>query len=134
MKLTYSRIASAFDYLDSDALASAVCGQLGYEPANESHIWNDTGESELLDTLRDTHQYSAEMGISGFIYYRETCKFTNEYYQLIMTKIHQLEDETGAPICKPGEGYRDENETIRKNWMAWFALEYVAGEFMRHLE
>jgi len=134
MKLTTNRIISSFNYLDADPLASAVCEQLGYEPANESHIWNDTGESELLDTLRDTAQYGADTGVSGFIYYCDTMKFATDNYKLIMRHIIELENETGAPLCKPGEGYRDSEEARSDTWLAWFALESVAQKFVSHFE
>ena len=135
MKITTNRIISAFNYLDADPLASKVVAQLGdYEPLSELYEYQNAKPSELMDMLKDTAQYGADAGVSGFIYYADTMKFATDNYKLIMRQVIELEDETGSPLCKPGEGYRDPEEANADTWIAWFALETVARKFVDHFE
>ncbi len=55
--------------------------------------------------------------INSLIYYSDTHKFYNKYYNQIEDLRHDYEDSTGLPLTIKGD---------LKNFMAWFAFEETA--------
>jgi hypothetical protein len=67
----------------------------------------------------------ADGGVSGFIYYADTHKFTQRHIQNILEVLTEFEDEIGCPLEKPGD---------KLNWFAWFALEHTIQKIMDYKE
>lgn len=69
---------------------------------------------EYVEDYRD-----ASAGISGFIYHSETEKFAKRQLLNITVALRTFEEEIGGPLTIKDDGNR-------LNWLAWFAVEYIA--------
>ena len=94
-------------------LAEAVLDQTGM-------VWKD-----LIQYPEDYRDAGA--GVSGFIYYSDTCKFAKDNLLLIINALNEFEHETGAPLDKPTD-----DETQYLNWLSWFALENTIDQIMQY--
>ena len=94
-------------------LAEAVLKQMGED-------WK-----ELI--YRPEEFRDASTGISGFIYYSDTCKFAKDNLLLIINALNEFEHEIGSPLDKPTD-----DETQYLNWLSWFALENTIDQIMQY--
>lgn len=84
------------------------------------------------DDFLDIQRGGCENGVSGLIYYSETCAI----YEAFTTELHDIlfdyMEETGAyPECVIDQlGYPDGF----KNAVVWFAAEYLVSEFLNETE
>jgi len=120
-------------------LKDAIIEQLGY---NE-----ETDAEELADTLSDISQYGADNGVSGFIYYYDTCQFYDDNKRLILEHAAEMAEELGEGLSTMIAGFNclknykekdvvlflagladDSTTTQIKNALAWFVLEELAHE------
>lgn len=119
-------------------LIDRVIEQMGYEEKNE----------QCLQELKDVCNYGANMGVSGFIYYSDTCSFFTENRELIVQLAEEVADGCGYGSifemiksfgCLKDSGisdteiakalFTDEETDVTtdiQNAMSWFALEEVA--------
>ena len=133
-----TRVFNAFieDRRDLRALASAVVAQMGSE--------------DDPDTLRELCEcQDAGAGVSGFIYYSDTCKFYRENRADILAQLHSDADDFGEDVIRMCAGFRcfdgieyddiaralysddeDGDEwTTLANGFAWYAYETIAHAF-----
>lgn len=119
-------------------LQQAVIKQLGYNTLDED------AASTLNDVMRS--HYGAAAGFTGFIYYNDTIKFFNDNKNLIMEQLENDANDFGEDMLTMISNFNclkddnlsatdimnaiyneeDENETIVKNALSWYALETVA--------
>lgn len=122
---------------ESHPLAPAVLRQLG-------------GGQDAIQSALDAAERGAYGGISGFIYYSETCDFTKRNRKAIASAVEDMAESLGeSPIemvkgfnCLEGStdrevaaalygGNRSECESFGvdqvENALAWFALEEVGN-------
>ena len=119
-----------------------------------------SGESELnkdnVSILKDIANYGADAGFVGFIYYDDTCKFFDDNKELIFKQL--LDDRVNigyGSLTEMLSSFRcfkdvdtydietflinsdDESnneQTILKNGLAWYALETVAMQLEEQIE
>ena len=109
-----------------------------------------TIEAATKADIQKQLNHGADAGWTGFIYYSDTCKFFDDNKDLILQQLEDDANEFGEDMLtmishfncltdnnrKPIYTYteimnaiydvNDENETIIKNALAWYALETVA--------
>lgn len=123
--------------VSNPALARAVIRQMG-------------GWRAFSESARDVANHGADAGFSGFIYYRDTCKFTARNRSLIRESVGQMasdlgesavtmvkgfrclnndfsEDEVGQ--CLYGRGSKGDAGDMIDNALAWYALEEVSRAY-----
>ena len=116
------------------------------------------------DELQNAYDHGASIGISGFIYYHETCAFFRRHKKEIVKKLidqaHDIgygsaiesvmdfnclkkmditEDEIGLVLYGTFTDKEDEEEhdgilTLIENALAWYALEETAREVIESSE
>lgn len=93
----------------------------------------------------DIANYGASGGVSGFIYYTDTCKFYARHRELIKEVASEMANSFGQGIIEMIQGFnclgtdyscdeigqtlygpKSEHSTQVANALAWFALEEVA--------
>ena len=62
--------------------------------------------------------------IGGLIYYRDTERFFDKYYDKIEELRQETEENTGMPLRIEG---------FLKNWLAWFGFEETAYRLVNEL-
>lgn len=126
-------------------LTKAVFDQIGgdYHFKGDSVIFDDF----IKGQLENAYNHGADCGITGFIYYSETCKFFDNNRELILEKARQDADSLGESgvisLCKCFNCFKgmteddiasgiyekdSENETTVKNGLTWYALEETARD------
>jgi hypothetical protein len=77
--------------------------------------------------LEDVRQYGCQSGsVSGLIYYTDTAKFFEEFYDEIQDAFFDYSESIG-------EQPKIQNGDI-KNWFAWFGYEWAVGQVLDRLE
>ena len=77
---------------------------------------------EPENTLTDVHYYGCESGaISELIYYVDTHKFYDDYYSDIECLRQDYHQTFGEPLIIP-------QHHDMKNWLAWWAFEFISSE------
>jgi hypothetical protein len=72
------------------------------------------------NSLKDVVEYGCVSGaVSHLVYYHDTHKFFDEYYEDIQEEVEEYEEMTGQKVCPEGD---------IKNWYSWFAFESVANK------
>jgi hypothetical protein len=103
---------------------------------------------ELRDTLRDIRDYGADGGFSGFCYYADTVKFSEENKTDIMDVARDMADDFGLDgaysliagfsclndmtadsVAEAIHSPDSEDYTFVMNALAWFAAEEVARSY-----
>lgn len=98
-------------------------------PTLAKKVLNQIGES-WNNIIRYPEDYrDASVGVSGFIYYKDTVAFAKRNLALITKALHEFEQEIGTPLKKPTD---DETEYL--NWLAWFALENTIDDVIQYKE
>ena len=93
----------------------------------KAYVINDILEQDeeyMQGYIEDVLNHGCVSGtVSGLIYYTDTHKFFDEFYEEIMDLAHELEESLGTPLKVDGD---------LKNWYAWLSYEEtlraVAGE------
>ena len=100
--------------------------QLESEELTDSLKWhvlnyvreNYSDDSEIQNFFTDILSYGCESGMVGhLIYYSDTYKFFDTYYDHIEELRVEAEDNIGEPLVIRGD---------LKNWLAWFGFEETA--------
>lgn len=127
-------------------LQQRVIEQLGYDDFNK----------EVASELKNIANYGIDGGYTGFIYYNETCQFFEDNKDLIMAQLLEdrwsigyssLTEMLSSFKCLDGvDAYHieqflinsddesNEDETILKNGLAWYAAETVAYQLEEEIE
>lgn len=80
---------------------------------------------DIRDWFEDLSRGGCASGmVSGLIYYEDTHKLNDEFYDEIEELRHEWKDNTGEEL-KP--------QNDLKNWFAWFAFEETAYRIGREL-
>ena len=80
-----------------------------------------------LDELRDIVNYGMNAGVSGFIYYHETCAFYDEHEQEILDYLHDC-DISIKDVCED-----DDCIDMLKNRLVWSVVElWCQAQEMAH--
>ena len=91
--------------------------------AQEALNHGDNPENFFQDILT----YGCVSGmVSGLVYYTDTHKFFDTYYEEIEELRNEYENSTGSPV--------DIQDRDLKNTLAWFAFEQVAYSLANKLE
>jgi hypothetical protein len=111
----------------------------------------DCEDDELNSTMADIANHGAAAGFSGFIYYKETCKFARDNMAAIYRQVKDDAADLGVDPLKMVAGFgclhgefpafeiasvihndiddatrNDGADTAILNALAWYALESVA--------
>lgn len=100
----------------------------------------------VLEGLYSVRQGGADCGISGFIYYKDTCRFFQRHKEEILEMVKESADELGDSPMEMVKSFKclegAEEEAIGqvlygrathedcdmvKNGLVWFALETIAA-------
>ena len=82
-------------------------------------------ENEIHNFFSDLLQYGCVSGIIGsLIYYYDTHKFYDDFYNQIENLRYDYEDSVGQPLTIKGD---------LKNFMTWFAFEETAYQLANEL-
>lgn len=138
--MAHKSLKNYLEFTSSPEMAKAVFEQIC---GNQKD-----GFSKIYDNPED--YFNASVGISGFIYYKDTCKFAYENRDEILDLIDNICKEMGVNIFElvsgfgvfRNDGFSDEdqqdltlymrgkeceNVTI-PNVMAWLAVEHIAHD------
>lgn len=97
----------------------------------------------LLDSLGMTEihaivKYGCSGGISGFIYYTETCAFHDEYDSEIWDMLHEDAESQGVTLMELVASFNGQQHVGSmdqfKNMLCWYAVENVANHIVNELE
>jgi len=94
-------------------------------PKLAKKVLNQIGDWKAIKEYPENYLNGAR-GISGFIYYADTEKFTKRNIFLILKVLGNYQDETG-------EAYRGD-QISDLNWLAWFACETITHEIYQYLK
>ncbi len=84
-----------------------------------------TDDSEI----RDVASYGCISGVSGFIYYSETCSFFDEHQEDIEQWLLDDHEFSLSEICK-----EIESVDLLKNKMVWLAIDLYCQEIVIYNE
>jgi len=76
-----------------------------------------------LDNVRRSGCQSGT--VSGLVYYCDTHRFFDEYYNEIEDAFYEYSEDVGEQPKIVGD---------IKNWFAWFGYEWAVGEVLRKME
>ena len=80
---------------------------------------------DIENFFSDLLNHGCQSGLVGqLIYYSDTHKFFDKYYNEIEDLRLEFEDEMGAPLQPKGD---------LKNWFTWFAFEETARKIAEEL-
>lgn len=133
-----------------NALQNNVIEQLGYseDDLDQTSCCYD----ELTGTLSDICQYGMANGFGQFVYYSDTVKFFDDNKPGILALVEELADSLGEDMlsmiaslnCLKGDysqteimnaiyNQDDENESVIKNALTWFAAEECSHQILNDL-
>ena len=86
-----------------------------------------TARFDDIDEIRDVARYGCAAGVSGFIYYHETCAFYDEHEQEILDYLSDC-DITIKDVCED-----DDDIAQLKNRLVWTVVEmWCQAQEMAH--
>ena len=86
-----------------------------------------TARFDDIDEIRDVANYGCAAGVSGFIYYSETCAFYDEHEQEILEYLLDC-DISIKDVCQD-----DDNIDMLKNRLVWTVVElWCQAQEMAH--
>ena len=107
-----------------EKVISEVCNSEDHAELFRAVIEQIGGDWPEIYKYAEDYQ-NASGGISGFIYYCDTEKFARDNAAIINTVLWEFEEDCGTLT-------KDKNNPL--NWMAWFAVEYIAGLIVDYKE
>ena len=85
---------------------------------------------DLAEKASDICNYGASGGVSGFIYYAETCKFYQDYKETIWDLLYDTAESMGESVLQMIANFGGAKDVGSgdqlENLLAWFALEEAA--------
>lgn len=84
-----------------------------------------SNDDDIKDFFNDLFRSGCSSGmIGGLIYYKDTHRFYDEYYDEIEEMRLEWEESTGEKLYPDGD---------LKNWFAWFAFEETARKIAEEI-
>jgi hypothetical protein len=141
-----------FSGFNDDTICNVIKA-LGFDPIHNTQ----DDFRELSTQFVDCAEYGADIGISGFIYYKETVSFFKENRYDIIRQMEQIAAELGTDIISMVQGFgvfRDSDKPTPSevgkalwdssqgwpelyhlyNVFAWYTLEEISRTWYRYLE
>ena len=140
--MTMYKSSNVYNKELTKAVFDAIGGDYHFK-GDDTVIFDDFIHSQL----ETTYNHGADVGITGFIYYSETCKFFDNNRKLILDRAKAEAESLGESglisFCKCFNCFKgmteddiasgiyekdSDEETTVKNGLAWFALEETARD------